>query len=129
MYQYIYDNNLLSTNQSGFLTGDSCVNNFFSITHNIYHSFDERFQTRSIFLDISKAFYKVWHEGFIYKLCLYGFSGDLLPLLIDFLTNTKQSVVLNGQNSSGADIKAGAPQVSILGPLFVVSYINDLPET
>ena len=96
-------------NQSGFRTGDSYINQLLSITHDIYYSFDEGFETRGIFLDISKAFDEVWHKGLIYKLRLYGFSGDLLSLLIDFLTNMKQRVVLNGQNSSRADIKAGAP--------------------
>ena len=95
-------------NQSGFRTGDSYINQLLSITHDIYHSFDEGFETRAIFLDISKAFDKVWHEGLIYKLRLDGFSGDF-SLLIDFLTNRKQRVVLNGQNSSWADIKAGVP--------------------
>ena len=96
-------------NQSGFRTGDSYINQLLSFTHDIYYSFDEGFETRGIFLDISKAFDKVWHKGLIYKLRLYDFSGDLLSLLIDFLTNMKQRVVLNGQNSSWADIKAGAP--------------------
>ena len=83
-----------------------CINQLLSITHGIYYSFDERFETRAIFLDISKAFDKIWHEGLIYKLCQYGFSADLLSLLVNFLTNRKQRVVLNGENSSWADIKA-----------------------
>ena len=118
----------MSPNQSGFCTGDSCINQLLSITHNIYHSFDEEFETRAIFRDISKAFDKVWHKGLIYKLCLYGFLGDLLSLLIDFLTNRKHRVVWNGQNSSWAGIKAAVPQGSILGPLFLLLYINDLIE-
>ena len=70
--------------RGGFRTGDSYINQLLSITYNIYHSFDEGFEIRAIFLDISKSFDKVWHEGLIYKLRLYGFSDDFLSLLIDF---------------------------------------------
>ena len=106
MYKYISVNNLLPPNQSGFCSGDSCINQLLSITHDIYYSFDEGFETRAIFLDISKAFDKVWHKGHIHKLRQYRFSGDLLSLLIEVLTNREQRVVLNGQDSSWADIKA-----------------------
>ena len=99
-----------------------------SNTHDIYYSFDERFETRLIFLDISKVFDKLWHKGLVYKLRLFGFSGDLLPLLIDFLTNRNQRVVLNGQNSSWVDIKAGVPQGSTLRPPFFLLYTNDVTE-
>ena len=48
--------------------------------HDIYYSFDEGFETRTIFPDISKAFDKVWYERLIYKLRQYDFSGYLLSL-------------------------------------------------
>ena len=51
-----------------------------------------------------------------------------MTLLTDFLSSRKQRVVLNGQHSSWADIKAGVPQGSILGGLLFLVYIYDLTE-
>ena len=127
MFNFFIENKLISSNQSGFKPGDSCINQLLSITHEIYKSFDVGLEVRSAFLEISKAFHKVWHDGIIYKLTQNGISGNLLNLLEDFLKERKQRVVLNGQLSTWKNINAGVPQGSILGPLFLI-YINDLTE-
>ena len=65
MFIYFSANKLISKNQSGFQPGDSCINQLLSITHEIFTSFDNGLEVRSVFLDISKAFDKVWYEGLI----------------------------------------------------------------
>ena len=100
MLKYFLDNNLITPKQSGFRPGDSCINQLQSITHDIFTSFDNGLEKRGVFLDISKAFDKVWHDGLIYKLKQNGIKDKLLCLLIDFLKNRQQRVVLNGQSSS-----------------------------
>ena len=81
------ENNLISPNQSGFKPEDSCINQPLAITHKIYNSFDEGLEVRNIFLDIYKAFDKVWHEGLLFKLSQNGISGNLLDLLSSFLSD------------------------------------------
>ena len=114
----------------GFRPSNTCVNQFLSIVHRIYSDFDETayFDVRSTFLDVSKAFDKVWHEGLLFKLETVSVSGNLTKLFQSFLSDTQQRVVLNGQHSIWALVLAGAPQGSILGPPLFLIYFNDFPD-
>ena len=110
MFKFFIENELISSNQSGFKPGDSCVNQLVSITHEIYKSFDEGHEVRCVFLGISKTFDKVWNDGIIFKLTQNGISGNLLNLLRDFLSERRQRVVLNVQASTWTNITAGVPR-------------------
>ena len=90
LYNYLNDNKLLTKNQSGFRPGDSSTNQLLSLVHEIHESFDRGFEVRSIYLDMSKAFDKVWHEGLIFKLEQNGIEGKLLNLFRNYLSNRKQ---------------------------------------
>ena len=99
--KYFKENNLLSPHQSGFIPGDSCVEQLIIILHEVYKAFDcsPLPKVWSVFLDISKAFDMVWHHGLLYKLKRNSINGDLLKLIEIFSLERYQRVELNGKTS------------------------------
>ena len=85
---------LFTPSQSGFLRGDSLVAQLLSIIHEIQAAFNENptVDVRGVFLDISKKFDDVWHDGTISKSKTYGVEGELLSLLKNYLENREQNV-------------------------------------
>ena len=95
---FLEENNLLSSDQSGFRLNNSCESQLPSVVHDIYSSFDcyPSLEVSNKFLDISKAFDRVWHEGLIYKIQSNGISGKTLKFIKSFLSGRFQRVLLNG---------------------------------
>ena len=126
VFNFLKENNILTSSQSGFMPNDSCVNQLLCIYNELLTSHDKGIASQAVYLDITKAFDRVWHRGLLVKLSSVGIRGRLLLWFNDYLFNRKQATVIKGYKSNLENIQAGVPQGSVLGPLLFLIYINDI---
>ena len=115
--------------QVGFRPGDSTVMQLVYIVHKIYEALEKGSEMRAVFLDISKAFDRVWHRGLIAKLRSIGVEGSLLNWFTSYLSCRKQRVIMEGVHSDWCNIEAGVPQGSVFGHycfLFILMIFQPL---
>ena len=91
------ENAIISEKQAAYLKGDSTVSQLLYIVHNIRQNWINKKVTQGLFLDVSAAFDKVWHNGLLAKLNQIGIEGTFLNTVGSYLAGRRQIVVVDTQ--------------------------------
>ncbi|GBM35555.1 putative RNA-directed DNA polymerase from transposon X-element, partial [Araneus ventricosus] len=85
--QFLDDNNIIISEQFGFRKKLSTNHQLVRVTELIHDGFEKSETTGALFLDIAKAFDKIWHDGLLLKLMRLRVSAQLIKILRSYLTS------------------------------------------
>ncbi|GBN54258.1 RNA-directed DNA polymerase from mobile element jockey, partial [Araneus ventricosus] len=125
---HLNENNLLCPKQFGFRPKLSTTHQLVRVTEYITEGFTKKQKTGAVFLDIQKAFDRVWKDGLIHKLIALNTPQYLVEIFDSYLTNRSFRVRVKDELSDQKIIQAGVAQGSKVGPVLFSCYINDIPK-
>jgi Reverse transcriptase (RNA-dependent DNA polymerase) len=124
--KFILDN-IIPNEQFGFRKKHSTIQQLIRLSDRISDGFNKNKSSATFFLDVAKAFDKVWHSGLTFKMTQLGFPPYLTMLTHSFLRERKFQVHWLRTPSTSRPIMAGVPQGSCLSPTLFNIYTSDFP--
>ena len=125
LQHHLEKNGLLSPSQSGFRKNRSTEDQVTLLTQNIENDFQQKMKTLAVFVDLTKAFDKVWKEGLLFKLLRKRVCGNMYSWIQSYLFQRSARVRLDGQASSSVKIR-GVPQGGVISPTLFIIFIDDI---
>jgi ribonuclease HI len=123
---HLETNNLITKEQTAFRKNRSTEDQLIYLSQSIENAFQEKKKVVAAFIDLSKAFDKVWKEGLLLKLLTAGVTGQMFNWVKSFLSHRTARVKLEGSLSHAVKIREGVPQGGVISPTLFVIFINDI---
>jgi hypothetical protein len=114
--------------QYGFKTGHSTTHALLRSVERTAQGFNNNKATVTIFLNIERAFDKVWTTGLIAKLITAKIPPHFIHVIHNYLQNRSFFVMHKHSYWSPRHIQAGVFQGSLLGPTLFNVCIVDIPS-
>ncbi|KAL8604432.1 hypothetical protein ACOMHN_042261 [Nucella lapillus] len=123
---HLEKNNIINPKQAGFRQHHSTEDQVTYIAQKIEDGFQDKQHTLAVWLDMEKAYDKVWKNGLRRKLLKSGVTGCMYQWISQYLNNRKARVHINGAYSRKKTLREGVPQGGVLSPTLFLVFINDI---
>ena len=123
---YLESENILGQEQAGFRQYKSTDDQTTHLSQALEDAFQPKKVTLAVFVDLQRAFDKVWNDGLLVKLLRFGVSGRMYKRTNSYLYNRRARVLVDGKLEQKILLRQGVPQGGVLSSTLFILYMNDL---